>query len=424
MVKKIKSVLKRILPVTIYIFVQRVEHILAALVRVEGYAARNEKLLCEQKTALTAQQKMLAEQQTELFALLRQETEKLQADLAAIKQAGTEQLSAIHAERDAMKQEAEKLQADLTAIKLAETERLSALHAERDTMKRMAEELQADLAAIKQMGTEQLSALRTEQAALKELAEEQKTLVADQNQLISDAQAGQERIVQTTAKTLRAAEESVWAAIFRDSTAQSVWLRNKTFSAGRWAIGYQALYAMYRVLNEARPKHILELGLGQSTRMIAQYAAAFDDVEHIVVEHDQDWINFFKKDFALSQRTEIVRLDREMVAYKEAETVRVFKGFAEQFAQKKFDFIFIDAPLGGDMKRYARIDVLKLLPDCLMDRFAIMLDDCERVGERHTIAEMENVLKQNRVAFHRGVYSGAKDVMIWASPDQKFLCSM
>lgn len=181
---------------------------------------------------------------------------------------------------------------------------------------------------------------------------------------------------------------------------------------------------MYRVLNEARPKHILELGLGQSTRMIAQYAAAFDDVEHIVVEHDQDWINFFKNDFALSQRTEIVRLDREMVAYKEAETVRVFKGFAERFAHKKFDFIFIDAPLGGDMKQYARIDVLKLLPDCLMDRFAIMLDDCERVGERHTIAEMENVLKQNRVAFHRGVYSGAKDVMIWTSPDQKFLCSM
>ena len=68
-------------------------------------------------------------------------------------------------------------------------------------------------------------------------------------------------------------------------------------SAGRWAVGYQYLYVMYRVLNEIHPRRILELGLGQSTRMLGQYAAAHENVSHFVVEHDPEWIDFFQRDF-------------------------------------------------------------------------------------------------------------------------------
>lgn len=271
---------------------------------------------------------------------------------------------------------------------------------------------------------EQLQMLCTENVAVKELLLEQQKLEKHREELLTNTKATQERLIQTTTKTLRTAEEAVWAAIFKDTTKQSIWLRNKVFSAGRWAIGYQALYAMYRVLNEARPKRILELGLGQSTRMIAQYAAAFDDVEHIVVEQDAQWIEFFKNDFSLSERTEILQLDYELSPYRDAEAVRTFRGFREALAGKRFDFIFIDAPLGGDMKQFARIDVLQCLPDCLADSFVMMLDDCERSGEQHTIAEMENVLRENSIEFKRGKYEGAKDIFLWASSDRKFLCTM
>ena len=135
---------------------------------------------------------------------------------------------------------------------------------------------------------------------------------------------------------------------------------------------------MYRVLNEIRPQRILELGLGQSTRMIAQYAAAHPEAEHAVVEHDPEWIAFFKNDFTLPENSQIVQLDREMVPYEGAEAVRVFKDFAQTFAGRKFDFIAIDAPLGGDMKEYSRIDVLRMLPDILSENFVIMIDDCNR----------------------------------------------
>ena len=117
----------------------------------------------------------------------------------------------------------------------------------------------------------------------------------------------------------------------------------------------------------------MELGLGQSTKLISQYAAEFPKVRHQVVEHDLNWIDFFRKNFILPSNTEVVRLVWDFVSYKEAERVRVFKNFSETFKGQKFDFISIDAPWGGDMKQYSRIDVLMMLPDCLADRFIIIL---------------------------------------------------
>lgn len=222
----------------------------------------------------------------------------------------------------------------------------------------------------------------------------------------------------------RHASEAVWAEIFNNIISDSLWLKNTTFSAGRTAVGYPYLYVMYRVLNEIKPQHILDLGLGQTTRMIAQYASSHEDAEHFVVEHNQEWIDFFRRDFALSERSKIVKLDREMIAFKEAEAVRVFKGFAEQFSEIKFDFISIDAPLGMDMKQYSRIDVLKMLPNCLADDFIIMIDDTERPGETNTVNAMREQLKQSGIAFATGRYSGDKDCTVICSKNLKFVCSM
>ena len=222
----------------------------------------------------------------------------------------------------------------------------------------------------------------------------------------------------------RHASEAVWAEIFNNVISDSSWLKNTAFSAGRWAVGYQYLYVMYRILNEIHPQHILELGLGQSTRMIGQYVSSQADAEHFVVEHDSEWIDFFSRDFALSERSKIIKLDREMIPFKEAETVRVFKGFEEQFGGKRFDFISIDAPLGGDMKQYARIDVLKMLPGCLADSFIIMIDDTERSGETNTVNAMKEQLEQSGIAFAVGRYSGDKDCTVICSENLKFVCSM
>ena len=233
-----------------------------------------------------------------------------------------------------------------------------------------------------------------------------------------------EKARRQAADSARHASEAVWAQIFNNTISESLWLKDKTFSPGRWAVGYPYLYVMYRVLNETRPKRILELGLGQSTRMIAQYAAAFQDVEHIVVEHDPEWVEFFCNDFPLPKNTKVVMLEREMAPYKDAEAVRVFKGFKETFQGQKFDFISVDAPLGGDMKQYARIDVLNLIPDGLGENFVIMVDDCNRIGENNTVKEIENKLIELNIPISVGKYCGRKDCSLVCVKKFTFLTTM
>ncbi len=217
--------------------------------------------------------------------------------------------------------------------------------------------------------------------------------------------------------------EAVWAHVFHDTILGSVWLKDKSFSPGRWAVGYPYLYAMYRVLDEVRPKSILELGLGQSTRMIAQYAE-HTGARHVVVEHDPEWIAFFARNFALPPSTEVVKLPWEFVDFEGAKGVRRFQGFVEKFGLDHFDFISIDAPLGGDMHDFARIDFLQIMPGCLDVDFVIMLDDVERSGERHTLALMEKTLKDAGIAYAKGVYWGGKKSAVLASQSLRFVTSM
>ncbi len=222
----------------------------------------------------------------------------------------------------------------------------------------------------------------------------------------------------------RNAAEAAWAAVFHDTIRNSRWLADASFSPGRWAVGYPYLYAMYRVLNETHPKRILDLGLGQTTSMLAQYAAAFEDVEHIVVEHDPEWIQFFYGQMKRSDRTRLIALEREMSPFRDAAEVRCFKSIRESFEGQTFDFISIDAPLGADMKQYARIDVLNMMPQCLGRNFVVMMDDAERPGERHTISAMEDCLNEHGIPYRRGNYNGKKDCVLLCAQSVGFLATM
>jgi len=278
----------------------------------------------------------------------------------------------------------------------------------------------ATLSELKSVQQENVQALRAVSSVLDELQrrhDDCENGLASTQAAIRELQASTERVGRSTS-------EISWAAVFNSTTASSEWLLDKAFSPGRWAVGYPYLYVLYRVLNEIQPKRILELGLGQSTRMIAQYAEAHEGTAHIVVEHDDAWIDFFSRNFRLSASTRVLKLAWDYVPHKDAEAVRVYAGFAEALDAQRFSLISIDGPLGGDMNEYARIDVLSMLPGCLEPSFVIMLDDYERDGEAHTMEEMQNALTEAGIEYARCVYSGEKDLALLCSADLSFLCTM
>lgn len=222
----------------------------------------------------------------------------------------------------------------------------------------------------------------------------------------------------------RAVDETVWAAIFKDTIQNSEWLKDKSLSLGRWAIGYPCAYALYRVLNELHPERVLELGLGQSTKIISQYTDRYKIQKHLVIEHDQNWIDFFEKNYTIPQNTKIAHCPLIYKNYKNVEGIRQFENFDNEIKDEKFELIMIDAPFGGDMPEFARVDVLKNMPKCLSESFVIIFDDCNRKGELHTFEEMKKILDENSVVYKTGTYKGDKTIKVICSENNGFVTSM
>ena len=211
--------------------------------------------------------------------------------------------------------------------------------------------------------------------------------------------------------------------IYNNTITNSKWLADQAVSPGRWAVGYEFLYVLYRALDEAQPNAILELGLGQSTKLTSQYAK-WRYIPHTVVEQDADWINFVKRGWEFSPYTHIVQreLNQETI---EGAAFYSYRDFSSVVEGKKFSLIIVDGPWGGDGK-LSRRDILAWLPEILEKDFLILFDDCGRVGEWQTVNEAAAILQKSGLEIATGVYDGGsyKKTVAICSQSWKWLTSL
>lgn len=156
--------------------------------------------------------------------------------------------------------------------------------------------------------------------------------------------------------------------------------------------------------------------------MISQYVSHHADVQHFVVEHDKEWIDFSKPQITLSSKSKIINLELEKTSFNGVGNITAYKNFSEQFSQYKFDMLCIDGPFGS--QGYSRIDTLCLLEKNLANSFVILMDDHERQGEQNTVKQIQTLLEKQEMKPFFGTYRGAKHTAILASADLKFLCSL
>lgn len=212
--------------------------------------------------------------------------------------------------------------------------------------------------------------------------------------------------------------ELLWADIFNSTVCGSEWFSG-SISPGRWAVGYPFLYALYRVLDEMKPNRILELGLGQSSKMVCRYVETKPEVKHYVIEHNPDWIEFFERTISTSEGTKVLLCP---MSVDENNGRKYYSDFERIVPKEKWNLIIVDAPLGSEHD--SRSDILKVIPECLADDFVILFDDYERAGEKETCAKLESKLNLLGVDFCKGVYSGEKDMLLIASKSFSYFCSM
>ena len=111
-----------------------------------------------------------------------------------------------------------------------------------------------------------------------------------------------EKLSSSVNKLNRNVNELLWANIFHDAIKGCKWLDAENFSIclGRWAVGYNYFYVVFRILNEFKPKNILETGLGQSTKLIGQYVKTHENCRHNIVEHDANFVKVSQENFHFS----------------------------------------------------------------------------------------------------------------------------
>ncbi len=213
-------------------------------------------------------------------------------------------------------------------------------------------------------------------------------------------------------------KEILYAQIFRDSIQDIAWLKNKNFSLSGGAANYSFIYFLFRILNEIKPKKILECGIGQTSKLSSQYAAYYPEISLKLIEHNTKWLSFFKEQISLSENIEFITPETKEVIYKNKKTNSYIE-LSNKIGNNLFDLIIIDGPEGSE--RYSRIYAVELTLSHLSKSFVIIIDDCDRKGEMETARECMRVLKRKSINFDYFFVYGIKKQCIIMSPDYQFL---
>jgi hypothetical protein len=193
-------------------------------------------------------------------------------------------------------------------------------------------------------------------------------------------------------------------------------------NVGRWAGNYSFFYILNRILHEVKPKRIFEVGLGESSKFISRCADNIDQIlEHLVIEHDVNWIEIQSKNFQEFKKTKICHHDLEKIKFENFEVLN-YKNLNTYF-EMDFDLFVIDGPFGTD--NFSRSQIVEFVKRFDHDKtFIILLDDTHRFGERQTLELIAGTLSEKQISFFQQDYSGNKSVSIITSRNLQFVTSL
>lgn len=230
----------------------------------------------------------------------------------------------------------------------------------------------------------------------------------------------QDKILKNQDKIIRLQRENLFANRFNSSIQDCSWLKFRSFSPGFWAVDYSFLFVLYKILNYMQPSKIIEFGLGQSSKMIHQYST-FCMKNAVTIEHDEKWVDFFKKDKQGEYDVNVHLLNLQQVDFKGYET-KTYLGLDEYCSNRKFDLLIVDGPIGSE--HFSRSQLISLARNNLSESFCIILDDTQRSGEKETLNEVFSYFEKQHIEYCTASYSSIKTFTVVCSMDLYFLTTL
>lgn len=247
-----------------------------------------------------------------------------------------------------------------------------------------------------------------------------KEKIQDINNTIQKINKRTERKLKTLESIPMLVRECIYSKVLSDCTKNTEWLKQSNFTLTGGAANYSFIFILFKILDTLRINNILEFGLGQSSKVTTQYAKYKNpDSTLSIVEHNQEWIDYFKKELILSEKTKIYQKNLINFELNGVESDK-YEHLDNIVENKKFDLIIIDGPIGQD-KTYPRTNILDIIPEHLAESFVIILDDAERTGEKNTANLILKKLDDNNINYCKSYKVGAKTQLLITSKDYEFI---
>jgi hypothetical protein len=219
------------------------------------------------------------------------------------------------------------------------------------------------------------------------------------------------------------AREALYGTIFNAAVARLDWLGGEVFFPTGAAANYSLLYVYLRVLEAARPRRVLEFGLGQSSRLSRAYARSRPEAGVRVVEHDARWLEIFSAGRESPANFEVhlaplVPTELSALGVPGGEP----RQWYESVPEGAFDLVLLDGPPRD--RTFARAGILSILPERLADEFVLIVDDYDSETIRETCGLIRTRLRAAGREFTEFSVRGVKAQLCFVSPAYGFLATI
>ncbi|WP_242098480.1 hypothetical protein [Sphingomonas sp. CROZ-RG-20F-R02-07] len=173
------------------------------------------------------------------------------------------------------------------------------------------------------------------------------------------------------------------------------------------AANYSLLYLILQVGVQLRPRSVLDIGAGQSSRLWSMLHRAGYVGDVLTLESDASW------GARIAAQVDHEVLVTPLASTRAGGRASLTYDWPRARAGRRFDAMVCDGPNGT--RRHSRSGILAMLDDTLPDDVVLILDDAERPGEQDTVTAIHKRLQQLGADYGVGVTRAAKTQAIFAT---------
>ena len=182
-----------------------------------------------------------------------------------------------------------------------------------------------------------------------------------------------------------------------------------------------------KVLQLVKPRTVLELGSGQTTKVLSAYVRASPAASVLTLEQDAAWVERLRPEVIHDYRHVPVVPQTFSCRGSNLHLATTWYEEVPELQERQFDYILVDGPdpaTDPAKTDYARSGILKYIPSILNQSFVVVFDDAERYAESMTVNALTDILAACQIPHVRFSIYGIKTQIVFCSPNHAYLRSV